>query len=78
MKTAIEPQAKFETVRTDSINMCSKEAINDEIAVIDFKFYQKLIVLLISLSTILIFPETPKELETTCQNYHNTQICNVF
>ncbi len=44
----------------------------------DFKFYQKLFIILISLSTILIFPESPKELENICENYHSRKLCNVW
>ena len=49
-----------------------------EISLVNFKFYQKLIVLLISFSTILIFPESPKELESICESYNSTKICNVW
>ena len=49
-----------------------------EISVVDFKFYQKLFVVLISISTILIFPESPRELENICETYNPNQICNVW
>ena len=49
-----------------------------EISFINFKVYQKLFVLLISLSTILIFPESPKELESICEIYNSRKICNVW
>ena len=44
----------------------------------DFKFYQKLFVVLISLSTILIFPESPRELENICESYNSRKLCNVW
>ena len=43
-----------------------------------FKFYQKLFVFLISFSTILIIPESPKELENICETYNSRKICNVW
>ena len=49
-----------------------------EISLINFKFYQKLFVLLISFSTILIFPESPKELENICESYNHSKLCNVW
>ena len=49
-----------------------------ETSVIDFKFYQKLFVVLISLTTILIFPESPRELENICQSYNSKKLCNVW
>ena len=49
-----------------------------ESSLIDFKFYQKLFVVLISLSTILIFPESPRELEYICENYNPRKLCNIW
>ena len=49
-----------------------------EISLINFKFYQKLFVLLISFSTILIFPESPRELGNICENYNSRKICNIW
>ena len=49
-----------------------------EISCIKFKFYQKLFVVLISLSTILIFPESPRELENICENYNSKTLCSVW
>ena len=49
-----------------------------EISFINFKVYQKLFVLLISFLTILIFPESPRELENICENYNARKICNVW
>ena len=49
-----------------------------EIGFVDFKFYQKLFIVLISLSTILIFPESPKELENICESYNSKKLCNVW
>jgi len=45
---------------------------------VNYKFYQKLFVLLIAFSTILIFPESPKELENICESYNSRKICNVW
>ena len=45
---------------------------------VDNKFYQKFFVILIGLSTFLIFPEAPKELESVCHSYYSKQICNVW
>ena len=49
-----------------------------EIGFVDFKFYQKLFIVLISLSTILIFPESPKELEDICEAYNSRKSCIVW
>ena len=49
-----------------------------EISVVNFKFYQKLFAFLLAFSTILIFPESPKELENICESYNSRKICNVW
>ena len=75
MKTAFEPDLKSKTY---CINKSYSRLIEKEISLINFKFYQKLFVLLISFSTILIFPESPRELENICESYNGRKICNVW
>ena len=52
--------------------------LEKETSVVNFKFYQKLFVAIISLSTILIFPESPRELENICESYNSRKLCNVW
>ena len=52
--------------------------IEKEVSLVNFKFYQKLFVFLLAFSTILIFPESPKELESICESYNSRKICNVW
>ena len=75
MKTALKPDLKSKTVcvRKSYIHLIEKEK-----SLINFKFYQKLFVLLISFSTILIFPESPRELGNICEDYNSRKICNVW
>ena len=54
------------------------EIIEKEINLVNFKFYQKLFVFIISCSTILIIPESPRELENICESYNSRTICNVW
>ena len=75
MKTAVKPDLKF---KTDCISKSYTRLIEKEISLINFKFYQKLFVLLVSFSTILIFPESPKELGSICESYNSRKICNVW
>lgn len=75
MKTAIESDLKSKTV---SVSKSYIHLIKKEKSSINFKFYQKLFVLLISFSTILIFPESPKELGNICEYYNSRRICNVW
>ena len=75
MKTAHSPDWKLKTF---FISKSSRRLIEKEISFINIKFYQKLFVFLISFSTILIIPESPKDLENICENYNSRKICNVW
>ncbi len=75
MQTALKPVLKSKTCCISKSYSRLKEK---EISLINFKFYQKLFVLLISFSTILIFPESPGELENICEIYNSRKICNVW
>ena len=75
MKTALKHDLKSKTY---CISKSYNRLTEKEISLINFKFYQKLFVLLISFSTILIFPESPRELENICESYNARKICNVW
>ncbi len=75
MKTAIKPDLKSKTLYTSKSSNLLREK---EIALVNIKFYQKLFVVIISLSTFLIFPESPRELENICESYNSRKICNVW
>ena len=75
MKTALKPDLKSKTY---CISKSYIRLIEKEISLFNFKFYQKLFVLLISFSTILIIPESPKELANICESYNSKKLCNVF
>ena len=75
MKTAFEPDVKSKTF---CISKSYHLPVEKEVTLVSTKFYQKLFVFLISFSTILIFPESPKELENICETYNFREICNVW
>ena len=75
MKAVLKPELKSKTY---CISKSYSRLSEKEIILINFKFYQKLFVLLISFSTILIFPESPKELENICESHNARKICNVW
>ena len=75
MKTVLKPELKLKTYCISKSYCRFKEK---EISLVSFKFYQKLFVFLISFSTILIFPESPRELENICKSYNATKICNIW
>jgi len=73
MKTVLKPKLK-----TYCISKSYSRLKEKEISFINFKVYQKLFVLLISFSTILIFSESPKDLGKICENYNSIKKCNVW
>ena len=75
MKTALKSDLQL---KTHCISKSYSRPIQKEICLINFKFYQKLFVLLISFSTILIFPELPRELGNICETYNSKNSCNVW
>ena len=75
MKTAVKPDLK---PKSFWITKSYTRMIEKEISPVSFRFYQKLFVLLISFSTILIFPESPRELGNICESYNSKKICNVW
>ncbi len=75
MKTVLKPDLKSKTFCISKSYSRPKER---EISLVNFKFYQKLFVFIISFSTILIIPESPRELENICESYNSRKICNVW
>ena len=75
MNAAFEPDLKSKTL---CIRKSYSRLAEKEVSLVSSKFYQKLFVFLISFSIILIFPESPKELENICENYNSRKICNVW
>ena len=75
MKTALKPDLKSKTF---CVSKSYPRFVEKEVSSVNFKFYQKLFVFLIAFSTILIIPESPKELENICEIYNSRKICNVW
>ena len=75
MMIVLKPELKLKTFCISKSYSRLKEK---EISFINFKVYQKLFVLLILFSTILIFPESPRELENICESYNTRGICNIW
>ena len=78
MKTLINSETKLDNLKLRNQTAYLRENVKSSETLIDFKFYQKLFVILTALCTFLIFPEEPKELESVCNNHYSKQICNVW
>ena len=75
MKTALKPVLKSKTF---CVSKSYPRFIEKEVSLVNFKFYQKLFVFFLAFSSILIFPESPKELASICESYNSRKICNVW
>ena len=75
MKTTVKPILKSKTY---CISKSYTRSIEKENSLVSFKFYQKFLILFISFSTILIFPDSPKELGNICESYNSRKSCNVL
>ena len=73
MKTTLKPDLESNTY---CISKGYSRLTKKEINLINIRFYQKLFIVIISMSTFLIFPESPRELENIC-NYYNGLILNL-
>ena len=75
MKTALKPDLEIKTL---CVSKSYPRFIEKEVSSVNFKFYQKIFVFLLAFSTILIFPESPKELENVCESYNSRKTCIVW
>jgi len=75
MKTALKPDLK---PKTFCVSKSYPRLIEKKVSLVNFKVYQKLFVFFLAFSTILIFPESPKELQNICESYNSRKICNVW
>ncbi len=75
METAVKTDLKSKTF---CVGESYTDLIEKETSVINFKFYQKLFILLISFSTILIFPESPRQLANICESHNSIKLCDVW
>ena len=75
MNSAVKPVFK---AKTFCFSKSHKSLIDKEISFVSIKFYQKLFVLFIALSTFLILPESPRELENICESYNAKRLCIIW
>ena len=75
MKTALKPDLKSKTLCIDK----SYDPFEQKrISLIGFRFYQKIFIVLASLSIILIYSESPRELGNICESYNSKKMCIVW
>ena len=78
MQTLIQSKVKLKMVNFDNSTYEVKAKSNNPTLGLDFKFYQKLFVIIFMFCSFLIFPESPKDSEVVCRKYHSTEACNIW
>ena len=78
MQAFIQSEEKLKIPSFDNSTYQVKEKLNNSKFDLDFKFYQKLFVILLTSCIFLIFPESPKESEVLCKKYHSKEACIVW
>ena len=78
MQTVMQSNVKLKITSFDNSIYQVKEKSNNSKFGLDFKFYQKVLVIFLTIFTFLIFPESPQDSEVLCKKYHSTEACIVF
>ena len=78
MVTLIKPEAKLKITNFEySTYQVEKKLVKSKIY-LSPKFYQTLFIMVLTLCTFLIFPESPQESDFLCKKYHSTEACMVW
>ena len=78
MQNLIQPEVKIKIVGFDNANYQVIERSKNSKSGLDFKFYQKLFVILLVSCAFLIFPESPQDSEVLCKKYQFIKACMVW
>ena len=78
MQALIHSERKLKKASFDDSTYQVKEKLNQSKFSLDFKFYQKLFLILMSSCSFLIIPESPKDSEILCKKYYSSQACNIW
>ena len=78
MQTLIQSKEKLKIANFDYSTYKVKEKSNNSKLGLDFKFYQKLLIIIFMSCSFLIFPESPQESDFLCKKYHPKEACIVW
>ena len=78
MQALIHSELKLKRASFDDSSYHVNQKLKNSEFGLDFKFYQKLFLILIASCIFLIFPESPKDSEILCKKYHTPEACKVW
>ncbi len=78
MQTLVQPDIKIKIATFGNGRSQVKEKLNNPKIGLSLKFYQKLLVILLTSCIFLIFPESPYDSEVLCERYHSKGACIVW
>ncbi len=78
MQNLIHPNVKLKIISFDNSTFRVKEKFNYSKIGSNYKFYQKVIPILLASCAFLIFPESPKSSEVLCEKYYSTKACLIW
>ena len=78
MHALMNSELKEKRASFDDSTFQNKEKLNYSKSGVDVKFYQKLSVVILTLFSFLIIPESPKDSEILCKKYHSEEACIVW
>ena len=78
MRTLIQPEVKLKTSSLNNLTYQVKEESSKSKFGLNYKFYQRLFLILLASSIFLIFPESPKNSEVLCKKFNSSKACMVW
>ena len=78
MQALMNSELKLKRASFDNSTYQDEEKLNKLKPGLDLKFYQKLSVIILTLFSFLIIPESPKDSEILCKKYHSVDACIVW
>ena len=78
MQVLMNSELKLKRASFDDSSYQDKEKLNNSKIGLGPKFYQKLFLIILTLFSFLIIPESPKDSEILCKKYHSAEACFVW